>query len=150
MLIFVILAVCIVIAPVFAGEYQAKTDAVILCTKYGKTKLPWAKMIASYLFGISAFTIHVLAALSIVLGTFGWNGWNLQLQIANTIIPYPLTFLQAALVNLGVVYLVLSAIMAFTLVLSAKMKSPYMVLVVLAPVLFIPPVPFTQWNSRTL
>ncbi|MBF0579234.1 hypothetical protein IM774_05460 [Erysipelotrichaceae bacterium RD49] len=44
----------------------------------------------------------------------------------------------AALVNLGVVYLVLSAIMAFTLVLSAKMKSPYMVLVVLAPVLFIP------------
>ena len=29
-LMFAILAICIVIAPVFAGEYQAGTDAVIL------------------------------------------------------------------------------------------------------------------------
>ncbi len=36
LLMFAILAVCIVLAPVFSGEYQAGTDAVILSGKYGK------------------------------------------------------------------------------------------------------------------
>ncbi len=35
LLMFAILAICIVIAPVFSGEYQARTDAVILSGKYG-------------------------------------------------------------------------------------------------------------------
>lgn len=69
---------------------------------------------------------------------FGFDGWDLPLQIANTTIPYPFTFLQAVLVNLGVIYLVLFAMIGLTLLLSAKMKSPYLVLIVLVPVLFIP------------
>ena len=138
LIMFAFLAVCIVIAPVFSGEYQAGTDAVILSAKYGKTKLTTAKIIASYLFGVLAFTLHVVVALGLPLIAFGFEGWDLPLQIANTTIPYPLTFLQAALVNLGVVYLVLFAMIGLTLLLSAKMKSPYLVLIVLVPVLFIP------------
>lgn len=138
LLMFALLAVCIVIAPVFSGEYQAGTDAVILSAKYGKTKLTTAKIIASYLFGGLAFTLHVVVALGLPLAAFGFEGWDLPLQIANTTIPYPFTFLQAALVNLGVVYLVLFAMIGLTLLLSAKMKSPYLVLIVLVPVLFIP------------
>lgn len=138
LLMFALLAVCIVIAPVFSGEYQAGTDAVILSAKYGKTKLATAKIIASFLFGTLAFTLHVLVALGLPLAAFGFDGWDLQLQIANTIIPYPFTFLQTVLVNLGVIYLVLFAMIGLTLLLSAKMKSPYLVLIVLVPVLFIP------------
>ena len=138
LIMFALLAVCIVIAPVFSGEYQAGTDAVILSAKYGKTKLTTAKIIASYLFGVLAFTLHVVVALGLPLVAFGFDGWDLPLQIANTTIPYPFTFLQATLVNLGVVYLVLFAMIGLTLLLSAKMKSPYLVLIVLVPVLFIP------------
>ena len=138
LIMFALLAVCIVIAPVFSGEYQAGTDAVILSAKYGKTKLTTAKIIASYLFGVFAFTLHVVVALGLPLAAFGFDGWDLPLQIANTTIPYPFTFLQATLVNLGVVYLVLFAMIGLTLLLSAKMKSPYLVLIVLVPVLFIP------------
>ena len=138
LLMFALLAVCIVIAPVFSGEYQAGTDAVILSAKYGKTKLTTAKIIASYLFGGLAFTLHVVVAFGLPLAAFGFDGWDLPLQIANTTIPYPFTFLQATLVNLGVVYLVLFAMIGLTLLLSAKMKSPYLVLIVLVPVLFIP------------
>ena len=138
LLMFALLAVCIVIAPVFSGEYQAGTDAVILSAKYGKTKLTTAKIIASYLFGGLAFTLHVVVALGLPLAAFGFDGWDLPLQVANTTIPYPFTFLQAALVNLGVVYLVLFAMIGLTLLLSAKMKSPYIVLIVLVPALFIP------------
>ena len=138
LLMFALLAVCIVIAPVFSGEYQAGTDAVILCGKYGKTKLVTAKILASIFFGILAFTLHVIVAFGLPLAAFGTEGWNLPLQIAGATIPYPFTFLEATLINLGVIYLVLLAMIGLTLLLSAKMKSPYLVLIVLVPVLFIP------------
>ncbi|XCP85871.1 ABC transporter permease subunit [Roseburia hominis] len=138
LLMFAILAICIVIAPVFAGEYQAGTDAVILSGKYGKTKLTTAKIVAALLFGVLAFTLHVLVAFGISLAAFGMDGWNLPLQINGTTVPYPLTFLEGTLLNLGVIYFVLIAMIGLTLFLSARMKSPYFVLIVVVPVLFIP------------
>lgn len=138
LVMFALLAVCIVLAPVFSGEYQAGTDAVILSAKYGKTKLITAKIAASLLFGLLAFTVHMVVAFGLPLTAFGIDGWDLPLQIANTTIPYPFTFMQAAFINLGVIYLVLIAMIALTLFLSAKMKSPYLVLTVIVPVLFIP------------
>lgn len=138
LLMFALLAVCIVIAPVFAGEYQSGTDTVILSGKYGKTKLITAKIVSSLIFGLSAFSLHILVACGLPLVAFGIDGWDLPLQIANTVIPYPFTFLQAVFINLGIIYLVLTAMIALTLLLSAKMKSPYLVLTVLVPVLFIP------------
>lgn len=138
LLIFALLTICIVIAPVFSGEYQAGTDALILSGRYGKTKLAAAKIISSFVFGMLSFTLHLVIACGIPLAAFGVDGWNLPLQIANTAIPYPLTFLQLVIINLGVIYLVLSAMIGLTLLLSAKMKNPYLVLTVLIPVLFIP------------
>lgn len=138
LLMFAILVICIVIAPVFSGEYQARTDAVILSGKYGKTKLITAKIIASLAFGMVAFVLHIVVACGIPLMIFGVDGWNLPVQIANTTIPYPFTFLQATLINIGIVCLVLLAMIGLTLLLSSRMKSPYLVLIVLVPVLFIP------------
>lgn len=138
LLMFAILSICIVVAPAFSGEYQAGTDAVILSSKYGKTKLIRAKIIASFLFGVLAFTLHILVACGLPIAAFGIDGWNLPMQIANTTIPYPFTFLQAALVSIGIIYLVLFAMISLTLLLSSKMKTPYLVLIVIVPVLFIP------------
>jgi len=138
LLMFSLLAVCIVVAPVFSGEYQAGTDAVILSAKYGKTKLTTAKIAASVLFGTAAFILHILVACGLTLAAFGIDGYDLPVQIANTAIPYPFTFLQAVLINIGILYLVLLAMIGLTLLLSAKMKSPYFVLMILVPVLFIP------------
>lgn len=138
LLIFPILAVCIILCPVFSGEYQAGTDAVLLSSRYGKTKLATAKIIASLLFGLLAFTLHVIIAFAIPLAVYGVDGWNLPLQINGTTVPYPFTFLKGTFLNLGVVYLVLIAMIGLTLFLSSKMKSPYFVLIVVIPVLFIP------------
>lgn len=138
LLMFAVLAICIVVAPVFSGEYQAGTDAVILSGKYGKTKLTTAKIGAALLFGVLAFTLHILVAFAIPLTAFGIDGWNLPLQINGTTVPYSLTFLEGTLLNLGVIYLVLIAMIALTLFLSARMRSPYQVLIVVMPILFIP------------
>ena len=138
LLMFAVLAVCIVIAPVFSGEYQAGTDAVLLSGKYGKTKLTTAKILAALFSEALAFTLHVLLAFGLPLAAFGTDGWNLPLQINGTTVPYPLTFLEGTLINLGVIYLVLLAMIGVTLFLSARMKSPYLVLTVVVPVLFVP------------
>lgn len=138
LLIFPILAICIILCPVFSGEYQSGTDAVILSAKYGKTKLTTAKIFAAILFGLIIFTLHIMVAFGIPLVAFGIDGWNLPMQIAGTTIPYPFTFLQGVLFNLCVIYLVLLAMISLTLFLSVKAKSPYIVLVILVPVLFVP------------
>lgn len=138
LLMFAILAVCIVIAPVFSGEYQAGTDAIILSGKYGKTKLATAKIISSFLFGIIAFTLHVVLAYVLIFAAFGTDGWELPVQIANITIPYPFTFLKTALISISVIYLILFAMISFTLLISSKMKTTYLVLTVIVPVLFIP------------
>lgn len=138
LLMFMVLAICIVVAPVFSGEYQDGTDAIILSGKYGKTKLITAKIAASLLFGTIAFIFHIVIACGLPLMAFGIDGWNLPLQIANTSIPYPFTFFQITLINVGIVFFVQLAMIGLTLFLSAKMKSPYLVLIILVPVLFIP------------
>lgn len=138
LLLFALLSVCIAVAPVFSGEYQWGTDAVILSGKYGRTKLVTAKLLAALLFGTLAFTLHVLIACGLPLAAFGTEGANLPVQIAGTTIPYPFTFLEVTLINLGILYLILFAMTGLTLALSAYMKSPFGVLTVIVPVLFIP------------
>lgn len=138
LLIFAVLACCMAIAPVFAGEYQNGTDAVILAARYGKTKLINAKIAASMLFGIPAFLIHVAVAFGIPLLFFGVEGWDLPLQVLGLTIPYPWTIGGAVLRTVGVILLVLIAMIALTLMLSAKMKSPFAVLAVLLPVILVP------------
>lgn len=49
LLIFGVIAICICLASVFAGEYQNGTDKILLTTKYGKSKGVTAKIIASYI-----------------------------------------------------------------------------------------------------
>lgn len=150
LLMFAILTICIVIAPVFAGEYQAGTDAVILSGKYGKTKLTTAKIVAALLFGVLAFTLHVLIAFGIPLVAFGMDGWNLPLQINGTTVPYPLTFLEGTLINLGVIYLVLIAMIGLTLFLSAKIKKPLLCADRYGSGTFYSHVPYPKWHHGDL
>ena len=82
--------------------------------------------------------LHIFVAFGIPLMTFGIDGWNLPIQIANPIIPYSFTFLQATLINTAVIFMVQLALISFTLFLSSKMKTPFLVLIVIVPILFIP------------
>lgn len=147
LLTFALLAICIVTAPVFSGEYQAGTAALLLSGTYGKTKLVNAKIAASLLIGVFVFTLHVVLAMGIPLLAFGTDGWDLPVQIADTTIPYPFTFLQALLLQIGVLYLILLGLLGLTIFLSARLKSPYLVLTILVPIVFLPL--FLASNSTT-
>ncbi|MCC8023192.1 MAG: hypothetical protein LIO46_05355, partial [Clostridiales bacterium] len=135
---FLILAVCIGVAPVFAGEYQAGTDAVLLAARYGKNKLITGKLAASLLFATAVFLLGCLLCVGLPLLLFGGGGWDLPIQLSFFFSPRPLTYLQAALILLGITYLVLLAFTALSLFLSARLKNAFSVLIVIFLLLFVP------------
>ncbi|MBO4617908.1 MAG: ABC transporter permease subunit [Lachnospiraceae bacterium] len=136
--IVAMLSISICVAPVFCGEYQSGTDAVILSGKYGKTKLSTAKIIASMIFATLAYLVHVAVALGVIFISFGVSGGNLPIQADGLTIPYALTYSQVMVKNLVIIYVVLMAIVALTLLLSAKSKNALSVVAVLIPIFFIP------------
>lgn len=138
MLIISILGICIALASVFANEYQSGTDAVILSTRYGKSKVIYAKLITSLIFATAVFTVNALTALAISLITRGADGANLPLQIMDTSIPYPLTFLQASLITIGIAYAVMLGLVSITLLCSSKMKTAFPVLIIDVLIIFMP------------
>lgn len=48
--VLIMMIICIGIAPIFSGEYQSKCDSLILCMKYGKSRLVSTKIIVVWLF----------------------------------------------------------------------------------------------------
>lgn len=138
MLIIGIIAICICLAPVFAGEYQNSTDKILLTTKYGKSKGIIAKIIASYIFAIVVFTIYLIFAIGSVFLMFGIDGGNLPIQLSNILSPYALTFFQSLLYNIVISYTVLFGMVGLTLFLSSKLKNPMTVLVIDIAIIMLP------------
>lgn len=95
---------------IFSGEYQCGADNIILSSRYGKSKLILAKVLVAFIFSFIVYTINILVGLGIILISFGGGGWNLPIQI----------------------------MVSITLVLSAKMKTPFSVLIVMICVLMGP------------
>ena len=138
MLIISILGICIALASVFANEYQSGTDAVILSTRYGKSKVIYAKLITSLIFATAVFTVNAATALAIPLITRGADGANLPLQIMDTSVPYPLTFLQATLITIVIAYAVMLGLVSITLLCSSRMRTAFPVLIIDVLIIFIP------------
>ena len=119
-----LLAICICITTVFSGEYQLQTDSLILVTKYGKSKLLGAKLIAAFSFTMIIFALHILLATVILFSGFGTDGALLPLQILNATIPYKFTMFQGYLICILTAFLVMFGMVSVTLLMSSKMKSP--------------------------
>ena len=123
LLIFGVIAICICLASVFAGEYQNGTDKILLTTKYGKSK------------GVTAKIIFAIGTIFLMFGT---DGGNLQIQLSNILSPYALTFFQSLLYNIVISYTVLFGMVGLTLFLSSKLKNPMTVLVIDIAIIMLP------------
>lgn len=78
--LFLLLAMCL--PNVFSEEYAQKTDAVILCSKYGRKQLYYAKILAGAVFSVvSAILIFGVTLLSSIL-VYGADGFSAALQAA--------------------------------------------------------------------
>lgn len=72
------------------------------------------------------------------LVAFGTDGWNLPIQVLNSIAPYSLSLFGATLTEVVTLYFVLLGMVSLTLLLSAKMKSSVPVLAMIILIVMLP------------
>ncbi len=129
--LFIMMIVCVGIAPVFAGEYQSKCDSLLLCMKHGKHRLILAKLAASTVYA-SVLYWGIVSLYSAVLLIFvGTDGWDFPVQLLYSGMPssYALTTSQAYLLALLMGYVMTLGLGGLVLLLSALFKNPYVVIV---------------------
>ena len=119
-----VVAICIAISGVFAGEYRDRTVDLVLPTRRGKSALPVAKVAASFIFT----TAYWFLIAGLVIGTrvvlYGADGWGLPLQVSRGLdVPYPLTVGQAVMLTYALGYLMAIGMSAFALFISSKVRS---------------------------
>ena len=139
--ILIMMIVCVGTAPVFAGEYQSKCDSLFLCMKYGKNRLPMAKIIAAWLYASLVYLGITLLWSGVILLYLGAQGWELPVQLlraSSAPASYNVTFGQAFLLELLLGYVLTLSIMAVTLWMSSVFKNPYGVIVAAFLLLIVP------------
>jgi len=132
----ILLATCICLARMFAGEYQTGADALILSSRHGRSRLIAAKLMASLLLSTGFFLFAVSIHTLIFVLVYGNNGWQSPFQLLSLLSPYPLTILQAYLLSALLGYLTCLMMTAVTLLLSARMKSSFPVIIASMLILF--------------
>lgn len=130
-LIMIMIVVCIGTAPIFAGEYQTKSDSLLLTLKYGKNKLIKAKLISSLLYATLVYWAIVLSYSLTYLFLLGFDGGDLPIQLVNTSHPisYNLTIKQGVIILLLLMYAAVVLMVGATLLMSSVFKSSYTVII---------------------
>ena len=131
LIILIMMAVGIGIAPMFAGEYQTKCDSLLLGMRYGKSRLILAKLISSFLFTTVVYWVSMGIFSGIYLAVMGLDGWNLPVQALyeDMSIGYNLTAAEACGLILVMGYIMTLGVMGVVLILSSLMKNPYGVII---------------------
>lgn len=117
------IASCIAVSGVFAGEYQGGAASIVLPTLRGKRSLPAAKVTASMLFATAYWWVSVAVGSGIFLMALGADGANLPYQIFDFVNPYPLTVGQVCVSLFLLGWVVTLGCVAFTLLLSSRLRS---------------------------
>ena len=134
---FAMVAVCIALTPVFSGEYQDRTDAVLLSSRYGRSKLVAAKIIAALAFATAYFALATLIIMGAALAFFGAEGGDLPVQVLSLSIPYDLTMAEATWTAVGIAYLMTLGFAGLTLLLSSKLRSQLAIFATCAALVFL-------------
>lgn len=116
--------IAISMVTVFVDEHIRKTDQLILCARYGKGKVYWAKILGG---SIVIFATNVLFAVLVVVGKFssyGAEGFGAAIQ--SVLLPwysYPLTMGQALLLMLGLLFLSGVMVAIFAMLLAELLRN---------------------------
>lgn len=138
--VLIMMIICIGIAPIFAGEYQSKCDSLILCMKYGKSKLIFAKIVSGWLYATCVYWGITLIYSSVYMIFLGTQGADLPIQLKYPAmsVGYNLTMREAVVIALLLGYFFTLGIMGITLFMSALLKNTYAVIIVAFLLIIIP------------
>lgn len=134
-------------APLFSGDFSKKMNPLLLTTKYGRSKLTVAKLIASLLISTSLFVVFNAIILAVFAWYFGFSGWDTSVQLnlhwitpfENIMVfPEKLTLLSTFVHLIVFQFIGLIFITAVNALVSSKTKSPLTTFAVSAGTIFMP------------
>lgn len=129
--------IAISMVTVFADEHTRKTDQLILCTRYGKVKAYFAKILAGTLVVFGANLIFTVAGVVGKFFSFGAEGFGATIQ--SVLAPwysYPLTMGQTLLIMLGELFLSSVMVAIFTMLLAEVLRNSIGAMAVVIGLLF--------------
>ena len=131
-------ALTICFAPMFAGEYSSRADQLILSSKLGKNKLISAKLFTVISLFAAFFMLLIFLVVALCALIYGLDGANAPFQLITPLDVFPITLSQAVLLYGVSTFFGTFLIVAITLLLSSKFKSPFGVIIVISVLLFAP------------
>lgn len=148
LVILAVIAICM--APIFADEYQSRTDYLLLSTRYGKNKEIIAKILAGISLALGITIITLMIALIGLFSIFGATGGKMAIQSMNVSSTYPVTLLEAVMISIGVVLVMSIFFSMLTLLFSSLFKSSFPVIILSFVVLIAPYIINVSPAYRTL
>lgn len=130
------MAICV--APMFAGEYTSGADQLILAAKHGKRRLIGAKLFTGFSLAAIICLVLTLTGYLLSLLAFGSDGGSAPLQLYSVMSPYALTMGQTALLLSVCAFFGCILTAALTMLLSAKFKTPFGVIILISLILVVP------------
>ncbi|HBK85511.1 MAG TPA: hypothetical protein DDZ53_05720 [Firmicutes bacterium] len=129
----------VTLSTIFSEEYSLKTDSLLLSSKYGKSKLPQAKVMAAILATTGVWLIVQVVNLLLVAWLFGLQGAHTFVQnwVYNNS-PFAFTHFTHYLAFTFMSFLGALSFAAVIIFTSAKKKSPFISLLISSMVLLLP------------
>lgn len=134
-MLIILIGLCL--SAVFADEYEKKTDQLLLCTRFGKQKLFYAKLLAGLTVGIVQTILLFGIPLVLSFAFFGTDGFDAAIQFP--MLPessLSLSIGTAFLITLGIALIIGILYSMFSLFLSVVFKARAVVIAVMVLQLF--------------
>ena len=136
--LFAVAIVCsIICAPVFASDYSTGADDIQRCTRYGCKRLGKAKLLAAMTLSTALYIICAAVFVALTLAVYGDDKTSAQLAL-DALVLIDIDMNGVLVLTLVAGFLSVLAMTAFTLYLSARMRSSVAVLAIALAVAMAP------------
>ena len=136
--LFAVAIVCsIICAPVFASDYSTGADDIQRCTRYGCKRLGKSKLLAAMTLSTALYIICAAVFVALTLAVYGDDKTSAQLAL-DALVLIDIDMNGVLVLTLVAGFLSVLAMTAFTLYLSARMRSSVAVLAIALAVAMAP------------
>ena len=136
--LFAVAIVCsIICAPVFASDYSTGADDIQRCARYGCKRLGKAKLLAAMTLSTALYIICAAVFVALTLAVYGDDKTSAQLAL-DALVLIDIDMNGVLVLTLVAGFLSVLAMTAFTLYLSARMRSSVAVLAIALAVAMAP------------
>ncbi len=121
--LMMLITITICLSGVFTEEHTKRTDQLILCSRYGRHKVYWAKLLAGIGFSLFSSVVYTVTAFIAAFAAYGLDGFSGAFQLMYANYSYPLSVGEAVLISYGMMIIAGVLTGVFVMMLSEVLHS---------------------------